>query len=63
MTESKFDNAKTKTRKYMYEVIDRQTKYVISVHKTLKSANRKVDKLDNIYGGYRYFAQKQGMMS
>lgn len=38
----------------MYEVIDRKTAQVVGIYKTLKTARRAVDRLDNIYGGYRY---------
>lgn len=41
----------------MYRVIDRQTNKVMGIYKTLRSACRAVNRLDNIYGGYRY--QKQ----
>lgn len=42
----------------MYEVIDRHTGYVMGVYSTLKRAIRKVDKLDNEYGGYRYYHRR-----
>jgi hypothetical protein len=38
----------------MYNVIDIQTKLVISTHATLKQASRKCDRLDNAYGAVRY---------
>jgi len=38
----------------MYEVIDRKTGQVVGTYKTLKTARRAVDRLDNIYGGCRY---------
>ena len=38
----------------MYQVIDTHTKQVVSTHKTLKSASRKCDRLDNEYGAVRY---------
>lgn len=41
--------------KNIYVVIDRQTKIIVGRYKTLKSAKRKADKLDNVYGGYRYY--------
>ena len=42
----------------MYQVIDRQTKKVVGIYKTLKSASRAVDRLDNAYGAYRYFQKR-----
>lgn len=41
----------------MYQVIDKQTQKVISTHKTRVQASRKVDRLDNAYGAYRYFVK------
>jgi hypothetical protein len=41
----------------MYQVIDRQTGNVIGTYKTRVSASRAVDRLDNAYGGYRYYAK------
>ena len=41
----------------MYQVIDRQTQVVVSTHKTRVQASRKVDRLDNAYGAYRYFVK------
>jgi hypothetical protein len=41
----------------MYNIIDIQTKQIISVHATLKQASRKVIKLDNAYGACRYIYQ------
>ena len=38
----------------MYQVIDRQTKQVISTHKTLKQASDKANRLDLEYGAVRY---------
>lgn len=38
----------------MYNVIDRQTGKIVGTYKTLKTARRAVDRLDNVYGGYRY---------
>lgn len=45
----------------MYEVIDRKTGSRMGVYKTLKSACRAVDRLDNEYGGYRYFKRLIGV--
>ena len=38
----------------MYQVIDIQTKTVLSTHATLKQASRKCDRLDLVYGAVRY---------
>lgn len=38
-----------------YLVIDRHNQEVIGTYQTLKRASNKVDKLDNEYGGYRYY--------
>lgn len=38
----------------MYHIIDRKTGEVVDKKKTLKSASRKVDKLDMEYGACRY---------
>jgi len=39
----------------MYNVIDRQTQQIVGKPvKSLRAACRKVDRLDNAYGGYRY---------
>lgn len=40
-----------------YEIVDRQTKHVVGTAKTLASATRSVDRRDNAYGAYRYFAR------
>lgn len=37
-----------------WQVIDRHTGKVMGVYATLKRASRRVDALDNAYGGYRY---------
>jgi len=42
----------------MYEVIDRQTGKQVGIYKTHKTARRAVDRLDNAYGGYRYYARQ-----
>jgi hypothetical protein len=42
----------------MYKVIDRKTGKVIGIYQTLKRAKRKIDKLDNEYGAYRYYSHK-----
>lgn len=42
-----------------WEVIDKQTDQRVGKPvKSRKAASRKVDRLDNAYGGYRYFARK-----
>ena len=38
----------------MYLIIDRHTKQVVGKASTLIRACRRIDKLDNAYGGYRY---------
>lgn len=40
-----------------YEVVDKQTGKVLSVHDNRVRASRKVDRLDNAYGAYRYFVR------
>lgn len=35
-------------------VIDRHTRCVVGTYRSLKAARRRVDRLDNAYGGYRY---------
>ena len=37
-----------------YAVIDRRTGKTMGIYSTRRRASRKVDKLDNEYGGYRY---------
>lgn len=37
-----------------YQVIDGQTKEVISTHSSMRIAARKMDRLDTIYGACRY---------
>lgn len=46
----------------MYIVIDRRTNEqdTKTVYKSRAAANRAVDRLDNEYGGYRYFAKAVG---
>ena len=41
-----------------YQVIDRHTGKVMGVYSTLRRAIRRVDKLDNDYGTYRYMYKK-----
>ena len=41
----------------MYQVIDRQTQAVVGTYKTRVAASRRVDKLDNAYGAYRYYVK------
>lgn len=41
----------------MYQVIDKQTGKIMGEYKTAVSARRRADKLDNQYGGYRYFVK------
>ncbi len=43
-----------------YEVVDTQTGKVVGTVKSLKAASRKVDKLDNEYGAYRYVYRRAG---
>jgi hypothetical protein len=42
----------------LYLVIDRLTGEVVTRCKTLKGASRSVDRLDNAYGGYRYYHKR-----
>lgn len=42
----------------MFEVIDRQTKEIKGTYKSRNVARRNADKLDNIYGGYRYYVNE-----
>lgn len=45
----------------LYIVIDRHTGLQVGcAHKTRVSASRKVDRLDNAYGAYRYSVRRQG---
>lgn len=44
----------------MYQVIDGKTGAVVGTYKTRKTAKRAVDRLDNIYGGYRYYHVMKG---
>lgn len=39
-----------------YEIRDSKTGKIVGTAKTRAAANRRVDKLDNAYGGYRYHA-------
>lgn len=43
---------------FEYQVIDQQTKYIIGTYSTSKRATNKADKLDLIYGGYRYMVKR-----
>lgn len=40
-----------------FAVIDRQTGSTVGTYSTAKKARTKRDKLDNAYGGYRYYVQ------
>lgn len=40
-----------------YEIVDRHTNKIVGTAKTRTGANRSVDKRDNAYGAYRYFAR------
>lgn len=40
-----------------YDIIDRQTKQVVGTAKTRAGATRSVDRRDNEYGAYRYYAK------
>jgi hypothetical protein len=40
-----------------FEIVDKQTGAVVGTAKTRKSASRAVDRRDNAYGAYRYFAR------
>jgi hypothetical protein len=40
-----------------YEIVDRKTGLIVGKAKTHKGANRSVDRRDNEYGAYRYFAR------
>ena len=42
----------------MYQVIDKQTKSVMGTYKSKITAGKKADRLDNIYGGYRYYVKE-----
>jgi hypothetical protein len=42
----------------MYVVIDRKTGDKIGSYQSVKRARNKRDKLDNEYGGYRYFVRE-----
>lgn len=37
-----------------YQVIDSRTQYIMGTYSTMRRALNKADKLDNIFGGYRY---------
>lgn len=39
----------------MYKIIDKQTGLTVGAFKNRRTARNKADKLDNIYGGYRYY--------
>lgn len=41
----------------MYQVIDRQTGAVMGTYDSSIKARRRVDKLDNAYGAYRYYVK------
>lgn len=40
-----------------FKVIDRQTGETIGTYSTEKRARSKKDKMDNAYGGYRYYVK------
>ena len=42
----------------MYQIIDKQTQQVKGTFKNRHTARNKADKLDNIYGGYRYYVKE-----
>jgi len=42
----------------MYKVIDRKTNRTVGTYKDYKRAKNKADKLDNQYGGYRYYVKE-----
>jgi hypothetical protein len=42
----------------MFQVIDRQTGKIMGTYKTSRAASRAVDRLDNEYGGYRYYKRE-----
>jgi hypothetical protein len=41
----------------MYEIVDRHTGKVVAIVKTRRGASLAVDRRDNAYGAYRYFAR------
>ena len=41
-----------------YHIIDRQTGAIVGKAKTLRGARASVDRRDNAYGGYRYYAKR-----
>lgn len=41
----------------MFEIVDRHTGRVVSTYSNRIRASRKVDRLDNEYGAYRYFVR------
>lgn len=42
----------------MYQVIDKQTSQILGTFKNRKTARNKADKLDNVYGAYRYYVKE-----
>jgi len=44
-----------------YLVMDRQTGETIGTYTSEKRAKTKKDKMDNAYGGYRYFVKTKAM--
>lgn len=49
--------ATTTQATFGYVVIDRRTGAIVSRAKTRAGANRAVDRRDNEYGGYRFYAR------
>lgn len=43
--------------KRKYEVVDRHTGKVVKAYVTPQKARNERDRLDNIYGGYRYYVK------
>lgn len=43
--------------KEVYQVIDRITGKIVGTYNNRRSAQNKRDKLDNQYGGYRYYVK------
>jgi len=42
----------------MFQIIDKQTNLTAGTFKNRKTARNKADKLDNVYGGYRYYVKE-----
>ena len=45
----------------MFQIVDRHTGAVVATAKTRAGANRAVDKRDNAYGAYRYYAHNAAL--